>query len=92
MRESIGAKDSFALHTQLTSEVLPGQFLVELIAGNRLLVEYHKGLVSFDNERIVVKVRRGSVVILGSGMTVDRMLKQQVWISGSIQSINFERG
>ena len=76
----------------LPDENIPGQPLVELCGCRRVLVENHGGVVEYGTERIGIRVRYGSVQILGQDLQVCRMMDKQLIITGNIASIHLERG
>ena len=49
-------------------ELLPGQPIVEIAGERRVLIENHKGVSSYGNDRILVKVPFGTIVICGCGL------------------------
>ncbi len=54
------------------------------------VLEGHRGIVSFENERIVVKLRRGTVELLGENMIIVSSQKEELVIKGKIKSLNFD--
>lgn len=65
------------------------QPLVEIIDCNRIILENHKGIIEYSNERICVKVSFGCVKICGQKMELARMYNDQLVILGDIHSISF---
>lgn len=75
----------------LMGEPLPGQPLVELAGDRRVLIEHHHGVIQYDRERICIRVRYGTVSVCGCGLVISRMSKDQLVISGRIDSISLNR-
>lgn len=75
----------------LPAEPIPGQPLVEIAGDNRVLIENHYGVCEYSLERIGIKVKFGAVVVCGAGLKLRRMSKEQLVISGRIDSIAVRR-
>lgn len=75
----------------LPGECLPGQVLVEIAGENRVLIEHHRGVREYSRERIGVKVRYGLVLVCGSCLELRCMTKEQLVISGRIDSVTLKR-
>lgn len=75
----------------LPEEPLPFQPLVEIAGCQRVLIEHHCGVTEYGRQAICVKVRFGSVCIQGSGLELSRMTRQQLIISGCIDSVTLKR-
>lgn len=71
----------------LSGSPLPGQPIVELAGEHRVLIEHHRGVTQYTREQICVKVKYGHVRIDGCGLELSRMSKEQLIISGRIDSI-----
>lgn len=86
-------KGRYALldHLDLPGETLPGQVLVEISGENRVLIEQHRGIREYSPERIGVCVRYGLVEICGSSLELRCMTKDQLIISGRIDSVTLKR-
>ena len=76
----------------LPDEPIPGLPLLELAGDQRVLIERHNGVTEYGRERIVVKVKYGSICILGNCLELSRMTKGQLIICGRIDGIQLCRG
>jgi len=76
----------------LPDEPIPGLPLLELAGDQRVLIERHSGVTEYGRERIVVKVKFGSICILGNCLELQRMTKSQLIICGRINGIQLCRG
>lgn len=81
-----------ALGADLPSETLPGIPLVEIIGDRRVLVENHCGVVAYGCHEVRIKVSLGVLSIIGSGLQLARMSKQQLVITGRMDGISILRG
>lgn len=75
----------------LPGETLPGQVLVEIAGDDRVLVEHHRGIQEYSPEKIGICVRYGMVQVCGNGLTLQSMTKEQLIISGQIESVVLKR-
>ena len=71
----------------LPGEQLPGEVLVEILGKNRVLIERHRGVREYSPDRIGVNVRYGVVQISGSGLQLRCMTRDQLVITGCIESV-----
>lgn len=77
--------------TDLETESLPGQPVVEIAGDRRVLIERHRGVIEYGPERIRVRVSYGSLCVSGCGLELVRMSHQQLVIAGRIDSVCLER-
>ena len=78
-------------HSQLQGESLPGVPIVELAGDRRVLIERHDGVVEYGTEQIRVRVKYGIICVLGCDLQLKQMTKQQLIVSGQINSIQILR-
>ncbi len=75
----------------LHDEPIPGLPLVEIAGDRRVLVEHHCGVTQYGRCRISIRVKFGSVVIVGTGLELTRMTGQQLIVNGKIDCVQLER-
>ncbi|MDD5864460.1 MAG: YabP/YqfC family sporulation protein [Firmicutes bacterium] len=75
----------------LAAEPLPGQPIVEIAGDRRVLIENHYGVKEYSREKITVKVKYGFVCICGCNLELIRMTKEQLVISGRIDTVSLIR-
>ena len=76
----------------MVGEPLLRQPLLELCGEHRVLIEHHKGVSQYGQDKITVRVRYGSLVIRGTGLELGSMTKEQLVITGRIDAIMVCRG
>lgn len=81
-----------SLAAALPDEPIPGLPLVEIIHNCRVLIENHLGVNAYGREMIRVRVKFGSVCIAGADLELARMVRGQLIISGTIDSVTLCRG
>jgi len=75
----------------LYGENLPGVPIVEIAGDRRVLIERHYGVVEYGTQRIRVRTIYGSICISGCNLQLKQMTKQQLIISGQIDSVQIQR-
>ena len=76
----------------LNTTALPGRSIIELYSDRRVLIEIHSGILEYDTNKILVRVRFGTVCICGRCLEITKMTAQQLVINGQIGSIHLIRG
>ena len=67
------------------------QTIVEILGDRRILIENHRGVVTYSKEKILVKVKYGTVSVCGRNLELTSMTKDQLVIFGNIQCISLHR-
>ena len=75
----------------LPEEPMPAQTVVEIAGYRRVLIEHHCGVIQYGSELICVKVKFGCIRICGEKLELTRMTRQQLIVSGAIESVRLER-
>lgn len=75
----------------LAGESLPGVPVVELAGESRVLIERHGGVTQYSTQKICVKVRYGQVQVCGCELELTQMTREQLIISGRIDSVHLLR-
>lgn len=78
--------------TDLPRELLPGMPLVELTGRERILVENHRGILEYGQERILIRVSFGMVDITGRCLRITRMGKDSLVAIGQITGLSLRGG
>lgn len=76
---------------ELPGEAAPGLPLVEICGQRRVLIENHRGVLSYGTELIRVCVSYGAVEVRGCGLELARMTREQLVIQGRIDSVSLVR-
>ena len=71
------------------SEALTGKPRIVLSGQESLLIEQHRGIVSYTPDRLVVRMNEGRMNILGSEMKLQSYEKRELWVLGKIKSLEF---
>ena len=68
---------------------VPGVPLVEVCSNRRVLIENHQGVVAYQVNEIVVKVRTGRICVCGEHLQLIRMNRSQLVITGRVSAVHF---
>ena len=77
--------------TELETEPMPTQPIIEIAGEQRMLVENHRGVSAYNSERILINVEFGAICVCGCGLRLFRMTREQLVIRGKIVSVSLLR-
>lgn len=75
---------------ELPGEIIPGAGSLTVIGGRRALVEGCRGLLEYSQERVVLSLKRGRIIIGGAGLTIRVMNAAALIVSGRIENVEWE--
>ena len=87
-----GVIRNLILQSGLDSDVLIGQPLVEISGNGRVLIENHKGIISYNCEELCIRVQYGYIIISGEKLYLAEIQKDRVVIVGKILDISLHSG
>lgn len=91
MKQRRNFLQTIAEAAELHGEPLPRLPIIELAGDRRVLIENHRGVTEYSREIIRVQVGYGQVCICGGGLELARMTKEQLVISGRVDSVSLCR-
>ena len=92
MKDSKHFMERLAVSADLSDEPIPCTPLIEIAGSGRVLIEHHTGVTQYSCERIGVKVNYGQVMVSGRDLVLTRMTKEQLIISGCIETVHLIKG
>lgn len=75
----------------INPESVPGQAIIEIAGERRVLIENHHGVAEYGKDRITVNVKYGCIYIGGCNLEILHMNRDQLVITGKIDSVNIRR-
>lgn len=75
---------------ELPVEVLPGTEGVSIMGGRQAFIEGHRGILEYSEERLVLALRKGRIIINGSGLRLEAMNAGELLLSGRIESVEWQ--
>ena len=83
--------ECFAEKADRSFNVVTALPLIEMLSDQRVLIENHCGIVLYSREEIEIKLRIGSLNIIGCGLYISYMSKQRIVIHGTVRSLSICR-
>ncbi len=83
--------ERLTMAVDLPEEPVPGQPLVEVFGDGRVLIEHHCGVTQYGRCQIGVRVKFGTVTVLGEKLELTKMTGKTLVITGRIQGVHLER-
>ena len=74
----------------LPKEITEGKMRVMLVGDEEVLVEQHRGLVSYETDAIIFRMQRGEVHLTGEGMVIASFGALDAKVEGKIRGIRLE--
>ena len=81
-------RDQIPEFMNLPDQSLPGVPIVELYGDRRVLIEGHCGISHYGSETVRVKTPCSTLCICGRGLQMSVLSKDQLIITGTVQSIS----
>lgn len=91
MKNLGGWMQRLAEEMEISQETLPRLPLVEICGERRVLIENHRGVLSYGSSQIRVCVSYGAVVVQGCGLELAQMTRERLVICGRIDGVNLIR-
>ncbi len=83
--------ERLAEDADLSMEPMPGQPIVEIAGDSRVLIENHFGVKGYSREKILIKVKYGTLCVCGCGLELLRMTREQLVVRGRIDAVTLQR-
>lgn len=81
-----------AMRLGLPTDVAAGLAHVELNGFRECTLDRHTGILEYNTERIVVALTSGTLVLEGSGLTLRTMHREQLCVTGRIDTLRYQEG
>jgi sporulation protein YqfC len=78
-----------AINQSISLEATPLVPLIEICDQNRVLIENHCGIAGYTNNEILIKIRRGHIVVAGKCLKIIKMSRTKLVITGEITGVYF---
>lgn len=70
----------------LPGDLVPGAGRVTVSGGRQAVIEGHRGILDYSEERVTVSFVRGRLSLLGSGLRLKAMNGDELLVEGEIQT------
>lgn len=85
-----GSRERFAEGLELPKDVSCGVVIVTVTGRRSLVLENYRGIVSYDDDCIVIQTKDCRVSVSGCRLKVDYYTNEEMKIVGLIHSISYE--
>lgn len=75
---------------ELPMEVMLDLPRLTLVGNVQLYLENHRGVIAYNEVRVRVGVNNGEVVIRGQNLQIKNLVKEELLIKGTIDSLEYE--
>lgn len=82
-------RDRVASIFELPGDVMMDMSRITLLGDAELLIENHRGLFEYTNERLVISTPKGRLAILGSDLSIGSISPDQVTVAGKIRVMQY---
>lgn len=89
MRRRTKPLQELADRLNIPGEAMPGGVYLTVVDMHRVLVENHRGIMSYSEDYIAIATARGNIVLRGAGMKLEAMHSGDILIKGTIASVEF---
>lgn len=90
MKKLHNVAEDLAEKLELPPEALGAAAKLSITGGRRALIENHKGILEYGEDRMVIGTERGRIVISGQELLLTAMNKSELLISGKISTVELE--
>ena len=80
----------FRADSSFDAAALPGLSLVEICGSKRVLIENHRGIVSYGCNEVRVNVKDGQICVAGESLMISKMSKDKLVIIGKIHCVKMQ--
>lgn len=89
--DSLGSKwgDKIVEMLELPRDVVQDLPRIVLTGDRRLVVENHKGIIEFSSSILRLNTSKGEVRVEGESLTLISILREELWIEGRIEHLEF---
>ena len=74
---------------ELPEDALLREAKISMTGGKRMLIENHRGLMSYSDTSIEVLTGEGKLSVLGSGFIIQAMQEKDLLICGNIRNVEW---
>jgi len=74
----------------LPDEVMTGKARVVLMAGEGALVEQHRGLIGYEKDQILFRIKKGILMLEGEEMVITTFGAFDAVVEGKVRCIRLE--
>jgi len=77
--------------TDLPQDLLFNMPRITMIGSAQITIENHRGLDLFSSELLRIRIEGGALEVAGENLVIHNILKNEVFIEGTIQKVEYIR-
>lgn len=85
----VGITQRFADLFDLPRDVILDLPTISAIGNTRVSIENHRGIIEYNNELIRVNTSRGELRIVGKGLYIQTILREEIVVEGRLLSVEY---
>lgn len=90
MKFSKKLKNRFNEITDISEELTMGLAKIVILGNQECLIENYKGIIQYENNKIVLKTTSGNVVVEGDNLHINEIGEGEMLINGKILNLILE--
>lgn len=90
MRFSRRLKNRFNEITDISEELTMGLAKIVILGNQECLIENYRGIIQYENDRIVLKTASGNVVVEGNNLHINEIGEGEMLIKGKLLNLLLE--
>ncbi|NLC11386.1 MAG: sporulation protein YqfC [Firmicutes bacterium] len=72
---------------ELPHELLLNLSKLTLVGNTQLLVENHRGIIEYTQEKIRISAHPGEIIIKGQNLTIKNLHREELFVEGEINAL-----
>lgn len=82
-------KEKVSDKLNMPKDIVLNMPVIRVVGDKEILVENHKGLLEYTSSTLKLKSNLGNIVLKGSGFQIKDISDENIYISGTMESLNF---
>ena len=89
-KKSVAFKDLLAEFFELPKDIMLDLPRLVLIGNRQLILENHRGIIEYSDEKVRIAVSNGEVMVKGSKLQIRGLFTDELSIEGCIETVEYE--
>ena len=73
----------------LPKDIMYGLSIVKIVGQSELYIENHRGIIEYNNDKIVIQTKSSKIEIIGKNLLIVRFSNDDMKINGNILEIKY---
>ena len=73
----------------LQKDIMYGLAIVKIVGQSELYIENHRGIIEYNNDKIVIQTKSSKIEIIGKNLLIVRFSNDDMKINGNILEIKY---